>query len=88
MPTPDCFPDYHPDYKNTRWFAFMPVPHLNHPSRNQETAVIYYLAKPLPDFASVVVKSAGSSPKIAVYVDGKSVNAGPVRKAKITGKDQ
>ena len=82
----DCFPDYHPDYKNTRWFAFMPVLHLNHPSRNQDTAVIYYLAKPLPDFASVVVHTAGAHPHVSVYVDGKRVNAGKVLKAKVPGK--
>ena len=83
----DCFPDYHPQYKQSRWLAFMPVLNLNHPSRTGTRADIYYLTKPLPDFASVVVKAAGSSPKVSVYVDGNLVSVGPVRKTKISGKE-
>lgn len=82
----DCFPDYHPDFKKTRSLAFMPVLHLHHPSRNQDSAVIYYLAKPLPDFASVVVHTAGAQPTVSVFAGGKRVNAGQVLKARVTGK--
>jgi hypothetical protein len=82
----DCFPDYHPDFKKTRSVAFMPVLHLNHPSRNQDSAVIYYLAKPLPDFASVVVHTAGANPRVSVAAAGRPVPAHNVLKARVAGK--
>ena len=63
----DCFPDYHPRYKTARTFAFMP---LNHPNRLDPNPVIYYQAKPLPDFASVVVSMQGTRPKVSVWVGG------------------
>ena len=54
----DCFPDDHPLYKNPRQFAFMPVENSNHPDRLDPNPVIDYLAKLLPDFASIVASDS------------------------------
>lgn len=82
-----CFPDNHTYYKKARWLSFMAVPNMNHPSRQQGPSTLYYLTKPLPDFASVVVKSTGMPARISVYVDGKRFTPGPVRKADISEQD-